>query len=464
MSRSNIDTTTGAGDTLKVGGDKINGMITELFAKADSLLGGRKARIATLGESHSTRQGIVNPIVYSCWRHYNADIIFDYRTQQDQAAFDPTRGDIFGIGGTNTAHMLGTQLPKFEAAAAAGRIYDLVYIAAGYNDQVNTLDRSKTAAANIMATATRCLAAGTRLVVICGLFPNGTASATDDCNTRLRMFAAITPGVTFCDLTRVMADATAAAGSFRFKGTTNAYLGYTTDGTHAAGYARRMIAKEFEPYHRAVARRRVPRRAFNSGAFDQVNAPGADVLGDAGNITPGTGGLLDENAWVAAIAGNQQNGALGLKRNGVTCTPSIITGADGFNRQRLAFGGTVGGAVELSFVGSNTGITNLNNGVLTRAYDLEMVVEMTGVSGLADMWLRPNGGTTDTPSFGTTSGDPADLWPDGTTENLFIYTTVPETFPVNQGNPQPKLVMLFNGRSPAGTIDISRMSMKLVAE
>jgi hypothetical protein len=462
MSRLNIDTTTGAGDTLKAGGDKLNAMTRELFAKADSLLGGRKARIATLGESHSTKQGIVTSIVYSLWRYFPADVYFDYRTQQDQAAFDPARGDIFGIGGTNTTHLINVQMPKFEAAAAAGRIYDLVYIAAGYNDQVNTLDRSQTAAANIMATATRCLAAGTRLVVICGLFPNGTANATDDCNTRLRMFAAITPGVTFCDLTRVMADATAAAGSFRFKGTTNAYLGYTTDGTHAAGYARRMIAKEFEPYHRAVARRRVPRRAFNSGAFDQVNAPGSDVTGDAGNVTAGTGGLLNESSWSTNLAGNQQDGSLGLKTNGVTCTPSIVAGFDGFNRQRLTFGGTSGGPVELSFIRNS--ISNLNNGVLTRAYDYEMVVEMTGVSGLADMWLRPNGGTTDTPSFGTTSGDPADLWPDGTTETLFMYTTVSETFPVNQGNPQPKLVMLFNGRSPAGTIDISRMSMKLVAE
>ncbi|WP_260597795.1 SGNH/GDSL hydrolase family protein [Sphingomonas endolithica] len=461
MARALIDTTSGAGDTLKAGGDKLNAMTRELFAKVDSLLGGRKARIATLGESHSTRQGIVSAIMYSLWRYFPADVYFDYRTQQDQAAFDPTRGDIFGIGGTNTTHLINVQVPKFEAAAAAGQIYDLAFIAAGYNDQVNTFPKAETAANNIIAAATRCRDAGTRLVVICGLFPNGTPSDTDNCNTRLRVFAAATPGITFCDLTRVMADPTAAAGNFRYKGTTNTYLGYTTDGTHASGYARRMIAKEFEPYLRAVARRRVPRRGFNSGAFDQVDSPGSDITGDAGNIMPGTGGLLNESSWNTNIAGNQQNGSLGLKTGTVTCTPTIITGTDGFNRQRLTFGGTSGGVVELKFVRNS--ITNLNNGVLTRAYDYELMLEMTNVSGLSEMFLQPNGSASNTPYFGTGNSDLADAWPDNTTETLFMYSTVPETFPVNQGNPEPKLVMIFNNRPPTGTIDISRISNKMMA-
>lgn len=238
---------------------------------------------------------------------------------------------------------------------------------------------------------------------------------------------------------------------------------------YRAGHARRMIAKELEPYHRAIARRRVPRRGFTTNPFGQAGAPGTDVTNDAGNMTPGRGGLLNDSAYSTDIAGDEQGaGCLSLKTNtnpasGVVATPTIITGADGFRRQRLALSGAPGGTVELASYRTN-GLNNLNNGVLTRAYDFEMVVELTNVSGVNEMFTRTGSQASDTPYFGNGTGNLADLWPDGSTETLFIYSTVPETFPANQGNTYPTLFLVFGGRTPGGTIDVSRMSMKLVAE
>lgn len=55
----------------------------------------------------------------------------------------------------------------------------------------------------------------------------------------------------------------------------------------------------------------------------------------------------------------------------------------------------------------------------------------------------------------------ADLWPDNTTETLFVYSTVPETFAAGAGFTGLTLYLGFTAhRPPSGTIDVSRLSFQ----
>ena len=104
----------------------------------------------------------------------------------------------------------------------------------------------------------------------------------------------------------------------------------------------------------------------------------------------------------------------------------------------------------------------MNGGVSTRKLDFEAVIELTGVTGLADIVLRPLASAND--SAGSGSQAACQQWPDDTSETLFARTLYPVDVP-SGNNPSFTILFLFgDGSSPAGTIDVGRLSACVVEE
>lgn len=412
--------------------------------------GGRRPTIAILGDSYG--HYLAAAIQYACARYYPADIAFDHRAQANG-------GRLFSVGGTASTHVVSTQIPQFEANPA-----DVAFIWTGYNNTPNSLAAAQAVAADITSAATSCLAAGAKLVVLCGQTAKGAAAtpwAILTLNTLVEAFARATPGVMYLDTTGVMADpASTSATAIAFRGGSAGTPGsYTFDGVHPSARAvREGLAPIVWPVLERIARRRLPRAAINSGQFDPVNRPHIDLLGNIGLMT-GTSGQLNgvNNAGVAGETYGRWNVTTA---GGVVVTPSIVTGPDGCKRQRLAFSGTMASGGYVLF-DCNPTITNVNAGDAARLYDTEAVVELNGVTGLFDIVLVGAGVTTPSASGGT--GNPAHQYADGANDGpLFYYGLYPQTIAGN--NPLIRLAFYFqSGTGPTGHADISRVSCKRVA-
>lgn len=425
----------------------------QLFAQA----GARRLTVATLGESFGLDDYLGAAIQYAVWRYHHADIVFDHRAYADG-------GTMFAVGGTTTTGVNGLtdQLVQFQARPA-----DIAFIASGYNDQPDNAAEAATVAATVAGVADDLFAAGAKYVAICGISPrNHDAAAFMAYNQLIRNYCAATQGAFFCDTTSAIVDMQNSGGAsmpYRDIATNAAgtYGSYTSDGTHWSGLAIRLIAQPIADILRKIAGERTPRQCFNAGDYDPADKPYANILGDAG-MCMGTSGILGAG-FDTGVAGTGTTSRLVISTVGpVTATPSIIEGTNGERKQRIALGGSgVSGApfIELSCTPT---ITGANGGVATRMMDFECTIELTGVIGLADIWLRPATAANDSMKLGGNS--PSSQWLDGATETLFARTLYPVAVPTGN-NPKFSIFFQFgDGSNPAGTIDVSRMSAMVVEE
>lgn len=421
---------------------------TSVFGKAlRGSIGARKPSIGILGDSYGAYLGAA--IQYACMKFYPADITYDARTIA-------TGGRLFAVGGTTSATMLGTQLPQFQSTPT-----DIAFIWTGYNSTPNSLATAITEAANITNTALGCLATGAcSLVVIMGQSwrVSGNPQWIETVNTLTRDFANNTPGVAFCDVSGFIMDPTSTSTT-----AIPARSGYTADNTHPSGNCiRQAIAPLVAPILEAIARRRLPRASTYGAAFNPTTSPDVDLLGGSG-LMLGTSGQLNSvnNAAVAGISSTYRWNIIPSNAE-VVVTPSIITGADGFLRQRLTLSGTTTAARSITFQCQPT-TTAPDAGNTAKLYDIEMVADLTGVTGLMDLILS---GPTNYlfPAFSGGVSNAAHTYPDTTTEaGLFMYGLSAGNFSAANPVALRCTIWLASGKTLAGTIDFSRGSVKRVA-
>lgn len=402
----------------------------------------RRLSVATLGESHGTTY-LAYAIQYACARYYHADITFDYR---DYAS----GGQMFALGGTTTtgANGLTTQATLF-----ANRPADIAFIASGYNDQPTHLT-APTVAATVQTVAQSLFTSGALIVVIMGMTPwaGWSVSGWETYNNLMRNWCRDTPGAIFLDITPVLADMAAASGTMAYRLTGAVQGGFArtaADNTHWSGNARRLIAPLIADVFRSIAPERRPRASLSSGAYDPANKPWISLTGDAGNCLGTSGQPAGGN-----VAGTGGASRIWLSATGsTTFTPSIVTGALGERKQRIE-PATGPGTVILEL--ANT-ITNPNNGDTSRRFDFECVIDLVGVTGLAEIMIKPlNNINYATPNDVV---DMPQLWPDNTTESLFYYSLFP--FPITANNPSMFILPQF-AKTPSGAIEFSRMSCQRV--
>ena len=416
---------------------------------AQLAIGGRKPTVALLGDSYTSY--LAAALQYACAKFYPADINFDHRTYAGG-------GRLFGVGGTSSNHMLVTQLPQFQTRPA-----DVAFLWTGYNSTPSSQATAISEAANITGTAAGCLAAGSKLVFIMGQSwrAAGNPAYIDMVNTLCRAYADATQGVYFIPITGVLADPTSTSTTV-----VPARANMSHDGTHpSARCVREVIAPVLANYLPLIARRRMPRAALYSGVFDPVTAPDVDVLGGAGMMV-GTSGQLNSvnNAGVAGISANYRWNSTANNAE-LIVTPSIVTDAGGFLRQRLGLSGLMTADRNITFEIQPI-VSPPDNGNAANLYDMEMLVDLSGVTGLSHMYIR--GGTS-----GTTFQDPfqavyglttnaAHMYADASNDTLFLYSLYP--FALSTLNPRFSLILVFqSGKTLAGNIDIGRASVKRVA-
>lgn len=420
---------------------------TSVFGKAlRGSIGARRPTIGILGDSYGGYLGAA--VQYACMKFYPADITYDARTIA-------TGGRLFAVGGTTSATMLATQLPQFQATPT-----DIAFIWTGYNSTPNSLATAITEAANITNTAAGCLATGAcSLVVIMGQSwrVSGNPQWIETVNSITRNFANNTPGVAFCDVSGLIMDPTSTSTT-----AIAPRAGYSADGVHPSGHCIRVaIAPLLAPILEAIARRRLPRASTYGAAFSPTTSPDVDVMGGAG-LMLGTSGQLNSvnNAGVAGLSSTYRWNIIPSNAE-VVVTPTIVTGADGFLRQRMTLSGTTTAVRNIIFQCQPTTAAP-DNGNTANLYDLEMMADLTGVTGLMDMVIT---GPTNYlfPPFSGGVSNAANLYPDGTNENgLFMYGLSGGN--LSGSNPSLRIIAyLASGKTLAGTIDFYRGSTKRIA-
>ena len=435
-------------------------MATRLFSASKygelqhNLAGARRLTVSTLGESHGLDMYLGAAIQYACWAHYHADIVFDHRTYANG-------GSLLAVGGTTTtgANGLTTQATQFAA-----RPTDIAFIASGYNDDPSTAAAALTVATTVMGVADDLFAAGAKFVVVCGITPRGNPGPYMAYNQHIRNYCAATQGAIFLDVTSVLVDRQNAAGTmdYRDSGTfpDGTFGSWTHEGTHWSGHAVRQIAPLIADIFEKIVGVRTPRISWNAGNYDPVNAPYTNILGDAGNMM-GTAGAAGGGV-TGTIAGTSTASRLVISRNGtITADCAIVTGAGGERKQRITPGGTAVSGSPFLMVSCTPTITATNGGVASRKLDFEATIELTGVTGLMDVYLRPLASAND--SMKVQSSE-ASRYPDSSSATLFARTLYPVAVPAGN-NPAFNIIFVFDsGSNPAGTIDISRMSAMVVEE
>lgn len=421
---------------------------TSVFGKTlRGSIGARKPSIGILGDSYGAYLGAA--VQYACMKFYPGDLIYDARTIA-------TGGRLFAVGGTTSAQMLATQLPQFQATPT-----DVALIWTGYNSTPNSLATAITEAANITDTAAGCLATGAcSMVVIMGQSwrVSGNPQWIETVNTLTRDFAINTPGVYFCDVSGSIMDPTSLSTT-----AIPARAGYTADNVHpSAQCIRAAIAPMVAPILERITGRRVPRASTYGAVFSPTAAPDVDLLGGAG-LMLGTSGQLNSvnNVAVAGVSSAFRWNIIPSNAE-VVVTPSIITGADGFLRQRLTLSGTTTAVRNIVFQCQPTTAAP-DAGNAAKLYDVELVADLTGVTGLMDMILS---GPTNYlfPAFSGGVSNAAHLYPDGTNENgLFMYGLSAGNFAAANPVALRCTLWLAAGKTLAGTIDFSRGSVKRVA-
>ena len=354
------------------------------------------------------------------------------------------------MGGTDSAYMLSTELPAWQANPS-----DVVFIWVGKNETPNSAATRAAVFGRVSSVVTALFAGGAGLVVICGFGADGTASTSgkslgvDTLNNLFRNAARANDRIVFVETQDLVLDIANATGSvLPFLGTAGAYQSMNHDGTHWSNYAvRTKLAPRIEPILRRIAGVRRPRcGGARPGTFAPSSTPDINLLGDAAlTMTAGAG-------WYKAGG------------SGADCTLSTVTKADGFTAARLTLSGTTTGASAYLIFGINIGGTLVNNGDSTRLYEGEGLIDVTGVTGLTAMQIQTFAQSTpqaNTPLNFITSDSAR--YPDGYTDtDIFLYNT----FGVTHGGNNPNLWFLFNfanAQTLSGTIDVRRPAWQRVA-
>lgn len=292
-------------------------------------------------------------------------------------------------GGTPSSHLLTNQIAILEALSVKP---DILIVQTFQNDFMSTEAAADGFLLNLTTYVTRALAAGVKLICIGSRPPKtqaiaGVPQAITYLNNKIAKYCADTPGTYYIDVFNSWrgVDLSTANTQITFRGTPAGVDAFTDDGTHPTHRAMRAAGNLILPILKQYAR---PISPFASTLDSYNNSTGIwnNLLGANGNMVGTTGQLNGVNntnvAGTGASAGTRWAITDG---NGVTATPAIVTGVDGFQYQEVTLSGTAtgNGGVVISITPSNDFV--LGNFVS------EAIVETENLTGINYLGLTTIG-------------------------------------------------------------------------
>jgi len=453
----------GTGDNLRAAFTKVNANANELYNAIDQVGLRRAPIIAFAGDSIAQQFGsagslTISPLGYALSVLTHRDFYIDGSTGN----IDGTGGYNWGVGGSPASYLTtnylsnGNCLAKLQAKTVKP---DIVIIQSMQN---NAMGSGVYTDLNPIVQHYRDFCAGALAagVSLCVIFPRppyngapatGVASAHQLANNLLRQYADATPGVIFVDyLPSVKSTSDAnenngASSVINWRGTGAG--NFSADGVHPSTLTMRAIAPLLVPILDQFGRPVRP-RACSFGAWDN-SATGLNFNNVYGRdaMLVGTGGVYN-GANNANVAGS--NNADAARRwaltdgNGIVATPSLITHADGYQRQRLTLSGTASAAATVTL--SLAFFADVTSG----SYDLEALLDFTNVQGLTS-WTAGMAAATLADENVSQVG--------ALNDKYFLRSFAPVVFS-NAGfsNKPVQLILNFaNGATASGTVDFGRV-------
>lgn len=426
-------------------------------------VGRSKLTLATLGESHGTYLYVGEAIGYALQRYYPADIIYDYRTYDPE---EPAEGgQSFAVGATT----IDEDTPGQEGLQSQvtnwfpNRPADICIVMAGWND-CELADSAATILGRLTAAIDDLFAQGALHVIVGGIGPSGGAAGAGGTikrellNILIRDYCRATPYVHFWDVYSVLGGGNDSSNPRLFATPTNRWL--TSDNTHWSALGGREMAPSLAAIFQNIGLPlRSPRRLAPLGAYDPVNRPYTNMLGDLGAML-GTSGIGPGGGFDGTTAGTGATSRLEVTdTGGLTAATSIITDAKGIRKQRFTMSGSGdGNLLQVTF---RNGISAADGGVAGRFMELEMSVDLTAMVGLTALYVSANGHNS--PTRISQNSNDAELH-GARTETLLLRTTYPIPVPAGSLDYGISLTAAFGGASPSGTLDVYNATAALVEE
>lgn len=304
-------------------------VVGETMAEApDSLLYGLPLKVGYAGDSIAgfwSNSNGSSPLWWAATELYPCD----YVNHMDTA-----------VGGTSSSHLISNQIATLEALSVKP---DVVIVCTTQNDYIGSYANAETFFDYLKTYSERALTAGVSMVVLCAHPPD---SADDEdavayLNRLIEIYCFKTTGNFFCDLMSVWKQATATdVGGISYRGTANTADSFSDDGVHPTALATRAAAPLILPVLQRYARPVEPLSSI-AAPYDDQTAPYSNVLDQNGNMI-GTSGQLNgvNNAGVAGNSTSTYDRWYLTDENGITVTPTIVTGDDGYRYQSIALSGT----------------------------------------------------------------------------------------------------------------------------
>lgn len=353
------------------------------------------------------------------------------------------------LGGTSSSHLISNQIATLEALSVKP---DVVIVQTLQNDYIGSTALADTYFANVQQYSQRALAAGVKLVVICSKPPKSSspdvAAALGYLNRRIDRYCRDTPGNFYCDVFNAWRRTNAADTSgVAWRGTAGAADAFSEDGTHPTGLASRNAAPLILPILQRFAR---PVQPFPSVAvaYDNTNYPYGNLLGING-LMLGTNGQYNgvNNANVAGNSTGAQDRWFLTDGNGITATPTLVTGSDGFTYQNLVLSGTA--TADATVLLRTAYIQDVASGTFIG----EAIVNCQNVTGVRDMGVLFAGFTTAT--IVNNAGAQFSL------NNRMHFRTEPTVFS-NSGfsnRTNDIIIKVKNGVTVSGTVQVGRVGI-----
>jgi hypothetical protein len=306
--------------------------ISDMLASVGGL--GRTITMGNAGDSisdNAERADAYSPIYQARSTIYDADFVLDGRPFADG-------GMGFAVGGTNTAHMLSTQLPQLKQ-----RVPKALHLSCFQNNGVGNRAVADATFADATSFASQALDAGVEAIFWMGVVPytgfvNGNrVYALHYLNDRMRNWATRIGGnVAYLDILGLLKSndmAIEQAGEVRWRGAAGSIGGTGIDTAHVAPYGAveqsRLLADAYRRYFRE---HQWP--TYSGLPFDNARNPWGNYFPQG--VFNGTDGTR-----TGTSTGPIPNGwNLSVPDVGVTVTSSIITDARGSKSWVLDIAGT----------------------------------------------------------------------------------------------------------------------------
>lgn len=284
------------------------------------------------GKFNNVNKGVMAADSAPFWmmaEHFNADVDFNNKRYEDG-------GYGFALGGSTTEHFKDVQVPQI-----LDRPPDILVVCPLQNDDISDAASAMTSAQRVIDGVTTVLPKLPVGAAIQGILPKGilqgsnVPEAREMANLILRAWAERTPGVVFMDVLSTIRD---TSGEPESRGATATVLykpAYTYDQVHFLPDGARAIAHIWADAFRRLVRERqlhdIMPRPYDPRFF--WNA----YFGGRRGLMLGTGGGFN-GASSSAVAADW--GIDYPTDRGITFTPSLAVGPDGFIYQYMTPTGT----------------------------------------------------------------------------------------------------------------------------